>query len=119
MFSHMFGSFSQGTIGRLRFVLLTLLLGVIFAAVGMSLGVGAALFDRSGTDLSAAPAMGATGLIVFALAGLALFVGMLNLVAKRARDIGWSALLLVVFFLIFWPLVWVVLALFPGKQAAA
>lgn len=119
MFQDMFGSFSSGRIGRLRFVGLTILLALVFAIVGISLGGFAAISEKlseAGGAAPYAPRLGGAGLLVFLIAGIALFVGTLNLVAKRARDIGWSPVLLIILYLFFNGITWIVLALVSGSQ---
>ena len=119
MFNDMFGSFSSGVIGRLRFVGLTLLLGFGFVLVGMALGAGAGIFENAGGDRATAGAgLGIAALLVMLVAGVAVIVGQLNLVAKRARDIGWPVLPTVVIYLFFSFIVWFILALVPGQQSA-
>ena len=119
MFNDMFGSFSSGAIGRLRFVGLTLLLGFGFVLVGMALGAGAGIFENAGGDPATAGAgLGIVALLVMLVAGVAVIVGQLNLVAKRARDIGWPVLPTVVIYLFFSFIVWFILALVPGQQSA-
>lgn len=117
-FRDMFGNFTTGRIGRLRFVVLILLLGAAMLATGLVLGFGAAIGNvvRDAAVQSALPAMRLAGLLVFLAVSLAIVVGSLNLVAKRSRDIGWHPVLLVVLFLISSGLVSIVLALVPGGQ---
>ena len=119
MFNDMFGSFSSGAIGRLRFVGLTLLLGFGFLLVGMALGGGAGIFESAGGDPAVAGAgLGTVALLVILVVGVAVMVGQLNLVAKRARDIGWPVLPTVVIYLFFSFIVWFILALVPGQHSA-
>jgi len=121
LLQEIFGSFSTGRIGRVRFVLLTLLLSIAMLATGFGLGFGAAIGDWLQSDAAPSwrPAAGLAGLTVFLAVGVAVVVGTLNLVAKRARDIGWPAVWLVLLFLITSGLVGLLLAVVPGRPTAA
>lgn len=125
VFRDMFGSFSSGRIGRLRFVGLTLLLDVALVAVGLLFGLFAGVMERldpyrtltaNGPIL---PALGLTAFTIIVAVSLLVIFGTLNLVAKRARDIGWSPELLLILCVMFSGVTWIVLAIVPGKADAA
>lgn len=119
MFQDMFGNFTSGRIGRGRFILLTLLLAASIFAFAILLGGGIGVFERLGgtADTPGVEPLAMGSLLAMGILGIAVIVGQLNLVAKRARDIGWNALLMVVLYLIFTPVVWVVLAVVGGKTS--
>lgn len=119
MFNDMFGSFSAGSIGRLRFIGLTILLAVILMATALSLGIFAGVIHHvfPGERVTAAvPVLGFGAFAIMGTVAIAVTIGMLNLVAKRARDIGWSPVLLVILYVVFSGIVWIVLAIVPGMS---
>ena len=122
MFRDMFGSFSAGSIGRLRFIGLTILLFVILIATALSLGLFAGFLHQTIPDervTAAVPMFGFGAFVIMGIVAVAATIGMLNLVAKRARDIGWNPVLPVILYVVFSGLVWIVLAIVPGTNANA
>lgn len=120
----MFGSFSSGRIGRLRFIGLTLLLDAALIAVGLTFGLFAGIMERLDPyrTLTATgpilPALGLTAFTIIIAVSLLVIFGTLNLVAKRARDIGWSPELMLILCVMFSGITWIVLAIVPGKADA-
>lgn len=113
-----FRSFSGGRISRMRFVVTTLALALAVIVVGLAMGAGAGVLERlAGTEAvhASAPALGGGGLLLFLLTGGLAILGTLNLVAKRARDIGWGVPLALLLFILFSGITWIVLAVVPGK----
>lgn len=120
MLKDMFGNFSSGRIGRLRFIGLTILLEIIFVATGLATGVFAGVLENiypQETLRAATPALGFAAFAIMLAVGIAMMVGTLNLAAKRTRDIGWPPVLLVILYIFFSLVVWLVLAIVPGRAA--
>ena len=118
MFQDMFGEFTTGKVGRGKFILLTLGLGLFLVVFAMMIGGGIGVFERLGgtAETPGVQPLALGTLLAFFAAGIVVAIGQLNLVGKRARDIGWPALLLVIVYLFLTPLIWLILAVMPGKQ---
>ena len=112
MFQEIFGNFSSGAIGRGRFIALTLFVGFGALAIVMAVALATGLFD--GTGGAGASLL---FLLVLLVVGFGALVGQCNLVAKRTRDIGWEPLVTVILYLFFSLIVWIILAIVPGKEA--
>lgn len=117
MFQDMFGEFTTGRVGRGKFVFLTLLLGLSLVVFAMLIGGGIGVFERLGgtADTPGVQPAAFGTVLAFFVAGVIVAIGQLNLVGKRARDIGWSAPLLIVLYLLLTPLIWIILAVMSGK----
>lgn len=115
MFTDMFGNFTEGKIGRVRFVIMTALLAIALYALAVAMGGAAAIYDYLTGTIGGSPEVSMAGFLIFLAAAAAWFVSTLNLVAKRARDAGWNPLVVVLLYIVFSGLVWIVLALYPGR----
>lgn len=115
MLNEMFGSFSSGAIGRARFILGTIALAVVAVVLVIALGGGAGVYDRVTGTSGGTPTLSGIALLFLVVVMGAYVVGNLNLVAKRARDIGWSPLLMVILYIIGSGVVWIVLAVVPSQ----
>jgi uncharacterized membrane protein YhaH (DUF805 family) len=88
------GSFSSGRLGRKRFIGLWVLLIVTVILLGLVVGVGIGIAENLvGGNLTEAQdtlrqRFSVPAVIGIALAGLLFLVAKLNIIAKRARDIG-------------------------------
>ena len=94
MVSDYWGEFANGRLGRQRFILLWVILVIAFIAFGMAVGASLGLAENMiGGSVAEAQAYLEKSfslpaiLLVVAVAILA-FVAKLNIIAKRARDIG-------------------------------
>ncbi|RAH98720.1 hypothetical protein DLJ53_24060 [Acuticoccus sediminis] len=101
-----FGDLADGRIGRARFVGLWLgLIGMaLLAALAIVVALGAAVHLAAGdleeVEAAVVPAIGIPAIVVLTLAGFAFLFANLNIVAKRARDIGWPGWLVAVLYLV-------------------
>lgn len=110
----------RGVISRGPFIVRVILYNLALFALGIALGVGAAVANRLGigsSDPAAAP-LGMAALIGFFVAGAIFIVAMIRLVAARARDIGWSPWPVVIAYVIMIQLPLLVLAVVPGRDSA-
>ncbi|MEM6934340.1 MAG: hypothetical protein AAF526_12235 [Pseudomonadota bacterium] len=94
MLKDYFGEFADGRLasGRFIFLWIVLIAGVLMLAIGIGLSIG--LAERLiGGDLQEAQrllreTLGLPAVLAFLAIGLGLAVAKLNIIAKRARDIG-------------------------------
>ncbi len=120
MVRDLLGNVMAGRIGQGRFVLLSLVVIAFGATVFVLLGVGASVASMLGLsdDPVARPVLDLGALVLLLIGEIVALYAMLNIAAKRARDIGWNSLLMVVLLVAFNVLVWIVLAIVPGRPDA-
>lgn len=108
----------RSPISRGPFIVRAILYNVLPVAVAIALGLGAGIAHQLGltAQTPAAAPLGLAALILMLLVGLVFIWLMIRLVAARARDIGWSPLLVVAVYLVLVQLPLIVLALVPGKS---
>jgi uncharacterized membrane protein YhaH (DUF805 family) len=106
MFGILFGQVKTGRLLRLPYLGYSILLALIFIALGIGIGVAIGAAEHMvGGNLQQAQAMlmqqyGKPAILLVAVLGLALMFANLNLMAKRIRDTGlpgwWTVLIIVI-----------------------
>jgi uncharacterized membrane protein YhaH (DUF805 family) len=118
MLREVFGELRHGRIGRGRFAIWSVVIAGLFVSAGLALGFFAGVLEWLGLQPTTVGSKRATGLLalaIFLAGGTAMAFALLNLAAKRARDIGWHWLVGVLLLGALPGLGWLILALVPSR----